>query len=88
MDALELADVLWRSTLAVAALPLLLMRVRERSTGGVPVFLATGACIALLLVLYGLRPISVGVRWGLTLLGFAAPLAMSVIVTRYLVSER
>lgn len=77
----------WPAAFVLSVLPVALMTAaRSGSSRGARVGVAVG-CLALLAALLVVPPFNAGVRWGLTLVGFAAPVAVSIIAIRYIVAE-
>lgn len=79
--------LLWPASFVIALLPVFLMvigRFREKKQTS---SFAVVACLILLIMLYLFPPIRNMVRWGLSLIGFASPLALGVISIWYLVEE-
>jgi hypothetical protein len=79
--------LLWPVLAILGGIPLLFLildhRGYNKQARGIGVLIA----IALLISLYYIEPVRLILQWGLTVVAFAAPLALSVISIEYLVEE-
>lgn len=83
----SIAASLWPALFVISLLPVVLMTLSQSGGEKQAGTFAIVACLVLTAVLYVVPPISELVRWGLSLIGLAAPLALGVISIQYLVEE-
>lgn len=87
MNLVSILSLIWPALFVIALLPAVLMTLSqfgyEEQSGSFTAVI----CFALLISLYTVPSIANLVRWCLSLIGFAAPLALGVISIQYLVEE-
>jgi hypothetical protein len=84
---IEIAAILWPPLLVIGLFAVSLIVVGRLGFGRQAVAIGSITAIGFLGALYVIPGIRDAMRWGLTLFGFAAPMALGVISIRYVVEE-
>ncbi|WP_436909454.1 hypothetical protein [Halosimplex marinum] len=87
MSLRSLVAVAWPTAFVLAALPVALMATVRVGYGRRARLGVAVGCVGAVAVLLAVPPAGAALRWGLTLVGFAAPIAVSIIAIRYVVDE-
>ncbi|RLM88422.1 hypothetical protein D3D01_21380 [Haloarcula sp. Atlit-7R] len=87
MNITETVTVLWPALFCLSTLLMFLLIATQRGYGRQRQYLGASAILGLLILAYAYPPAVTPIRWGLTLVGFAAPVALSIVGIRYLVEE-
>jgi hypothetical protein len=87
MNITETVTVLWPALFCLSTLLMFLLIATQRGYGRQRQYLGASAILGLLILAYACPPAVTPIRWGLTLVGFAAPVALSIVGIRYLVEE-
>lgn len=88
MTLQSVISVLWPAFLVLGLIPVLLMCVESSAIESDPNPLTvTFVGLGVLLILYSVQPVREVISWMLTVLGFAMPVALSVISIQYIVEE-
>jgi hypothetical protein len=87
MSLLSIFSLLWPAMFVISLVPLFLMAATER--GYSQRTTTTGGLIGILffIIIYQVPLFNTTLRWILTVIGFAAPLALGVIAIQYVVEE-
>jgi hypothetical protein len=83
----SIATLLWPALFVVAMLPVILLVLVQKRSKDQTEKLSAIMCLILLGSLYLIDPINSLIRWSLSIIGFASPLALGIISIRYLVEE-
>jgi len=87
MNITETATLLWPALFCLSTLIVFLLIATQRGYSRQSQYLGATASLGLLILAYTYPPAVTLIRWGLTLVGFAAPVALSIVGIRYLVDE-
>ncbi|SDM14290.1 hypothetical protein SAMN04487949_1017 [Halogranum gelatinilyticum] len=87
MNVSEAVEILWPALFSLAAFLLYLLVVSRGGYTRAKGFVGAGAVIGFLLLGHFQPSVLVPLRVSLTLVGFAAPVAMSIIGIRYIVDK-
>lgn len=87
MTIRSLVALAWPAAFALSVLPVALVVTAGSGHGRQARIGIAVCCTGLLATLFAVPPLNAAVRWGLTLVGFGAPIAVSVIAIRYIVDE-
>jgi len=83
----SIVAVAWPAAFVLATLPLALMATARAGYGRRARLGVIVGCVAALAVLLAVPTASAALRWGLTLVGFGSPTAVTIIAIRYVVEE-
>lgn len=87
IDSVSIAATVWPALFVVGVLPIYFMTASRAGVSDRGIALGGVAAVVGLGCLYLFDPLRVGLRWVLTIVGFAVPLAVGVLSVRYLVAE-
>jgi hypothetical protein len=87
MNTVDSVVLLWPALFCLASLLIFLLISSQHGYGGNNQYLGAIVVLGFLLLAYIYPPVLTPIRWGLTLVGFAAPVALSIVGIRYLVDE-
>ncbi|RKS75144.1 hypothetical protein BDK61_4685 [Haloarcula quadrata] len=87
MNIAATITLLWPALFCLSSLLVFLLVATQRGYGRQRQYLGATAILGLLILAYAYPPTVTPIRWGLTLIGFAAPVALSIVGIRYLIEE-
>lgn len=87
MSLVSILSLLWPALLLISLIPLVLMGMTERGYSQRANLIIGLIGVLLLISIYQSSPLSMALRWSLTVIGFAVPLALGVISIQYIVEE-
>jgi hypothetical protein len=87
MNTAEVVILLWPACFSLFSLLMFLLLSTQRGYAIKNQYLGAAVILGSLILIYAYSPAATLIRWGLTLIGFAAPVALSIVGIRYLVEE-